>query len=274
METITFHCKVITPMFLAGADGQTPELRAPSIKGAMRFWWRALNGHLGVKELREKEEAIFGGTNTGGRSKVLIRVLQSPKNISVNELLPHKVKEWHRSPKECFPEDEEFTLKISLVPNKAINLKQIRSLFEVFALLGGLGKRSRRGVGSFQIYKINGQAYEVAETVEKFQSLIKEVNPTFNFESNADYPGIKKIEISSRRISVHEIGKATHEEKSTTSSVQYESTIGAGKPRFASPICISTLPSGKAVITTLDTLSPEPRNVELEIQSNLKNRIL
>jgi len=33
-------------MFLAGADGVTPELRAPSIKGAMRFWWRACNGHL------------------------------------------------------------------------------------------------------------------------------------------------------------------------------------------------------------------------------------
>lgn len=72
METITFHCKVITPMFLAGADGQTPELRAPSIKGAMRFWWRALNGHLVEKdehgrwdyaELRKKEGAIFGDTS-------------------------------------------------------------------------------------------------------------------------------------------------------------------------------------------------------------------
>jgi CRISPR-associated protein Cmr1 len=31
METITFTCKIITPMFLAGADGQTPELRAASI---------------------------------------------------------------------------------------------------------------------------------------------------------------------------------------------------------------------------------------------------
>ncbi|OPX29474.1 MAG: type III-B CRISPR module RAMP protein Cmr1 [Candidatus Omnitrophica bacterium 4484_171] len=46
MKTITFECETITPMFLAGADGRTPELRPPSIKGAMRFWWRAMNGHL------------------------------------------------------------------------------------------------------------------------------------------------------------------------------------------------------------------------------------
>ncbi|WP_345894648.1 type III-B CRISPR module RAMP protein Cmr1 [Phaeodactylibacter xiamenensis] len=63
MESITFHCKVITPMFLAGADGQTPELRAPSIKGAMRFWWRALNGHLGVEEMSCKHKKVYTSDN-------------------------------------------------------------------------------------------------------------------------------------------------------------------------------------------------------------------
>jgi len=47
-------------MFLAGADGKTPELRAPSIKGAVRFWWRAMNGCLSIKDLKEKESEIFG----------------------------------------------------------------------------------------------------------------------------------------------------------------------------------------------------------------------
>ncbi len=30
MNTIKFECEIITPMFLAGADGKTPELRPPS----------------------------------------------------------------------------------------------------------------------------------------------------------------------------------------------------------------------------------------------------
>ncbi len=41
MKSIKFTLETITPLFLAGADGQTPELRPPSIKGMMRFWWRA-----------------------------------------------------------------------------------------------------------------------------------------------------------------------------------------------------------------------------------------
>ncbi len=52
MKTIEFECETITPMFLAGADGKTPELRPPSIKGLMRFWWRAINGHLPLNNLK------------------------------------------------------------------------------------------------------------------------------------------------------------------------------------------------------------------------------
>jgi CRISPR-associated protein Cmr1 len=72
MQSITFTCETITPMFLAGADGTTPELRAPSIKGALRFWWRAMNGHLSLEDLKAKEDEIFGGTDN--RSKVTLRV--------------------------------------------------------------------------------------------------------------------------------------------------------------------------------------------------------
>jgi len=88
MKTITFHCETITPMFLAGADGQTPELRPPSIKGAMRFWWRAMNGNLSLEELKKQEDDIFGATDR--RSKVIINVLQPlPKSCDAGGILPH-----------------------------------------------------------------------------------------------------------------------------------------------------------------------------------------
>jgi len=74
MKTITFECETITPMFLSGADGKTPELRPPSIKGALRFWWRAMNGHLSLSDLKKKESEIFGGTNPATRSNVIIRI--------------------------------------------------------------------------------------------------------------------------------------------------------------------------------------------------------
>ncbi|MBK9462163.1 MAG: type III-B CRISPR module RAMP protein Cmr1 [Sphingobacteriales bacterium] len=54
MHTITFTCETITPMFLSGANQDVPELRPPSIKGALRFWWRAMNGHLSLGDLRNR----------------------------------------------------------------------------------------------------------------------------------------------------------------------------------------------------------------------------
>ena len=42
--TLTAEFKIVTPMFIGGAD-QSPSdgIRPPSVKGALRFWWRALN---------------------------------------------------------------------------------------------------------------------------------------------------------------------------------------------------------------------------------------
>ena len=80
MHKITFECETITPMFLSGADGATPELRPPSIKGALRFWWRAMNGHLSLPELKRIEGEIFG--DTGRRSGIVIREPQKTDEYS------------------------------------------------------------------------------------------------------------------------------------------------------------------------------------------------
>jgi len=46
LHKITFDYETITPMFLAGADQGQVELCAPSIKGTLRFWWRAMSKSL------------------------------------------------------------------------------------------------------------------------------------------------------------------------------------------------------------------------------------
>ena len=48
MESQEFEVEIVTPLFLGGADPNKAELRAPSIKGALRFWWRALNPHFSL----------------------------------------------------------------------------------------------------------------------------------------------------------------------------------------------------------------------------------
>ena len=63
METITFTCQTITPMLMHGADGSTAELRPASIKGVLRFWWRAIHGNLpNIEALKKAEAEIFGSS--------------------------------------------------------------------------------------------------------------------------------------------------------------------------------------------------------------------
>ncbi|MCS7032162.1 MAG: type III-B CRISPR module RAMP protein Cmr1, partial [Gloeomargarita sp. SKYG116] len=64
--------ETVTPLFLGGADPRgKPELRAASVRGALRFWLRALAGSStgdsasGIEKLRQMEAQVFGSTDTG-----------------------------------------------------------------------------------------------------------------------------------------------------------------------------------------------------------------
>src|SRR5215472_11657363 len=68
MQEVTFEVETITPLFLAGADQATAELRAPSFRGEMRYWLRALVGGMmgtgpdGLKMVKNAENEVFGAT--------------------------------------------------------------------------------------------------------------------------------------------------------------------------------------------------------------------
>ena len=62
--TIEATYRIVTPMFCSGADQKSAELRVPSFKGALRFWWRSLMwGRVSrVEDLQQKEAALFGAS--------------------------------------------------------------------------------------------------------------------------------------------------------------------------------------------------------------------
>ncbi|MEO1653599.1 MAG: type III-B CRISPR module RAMP protein Cmr1 [Bacteroidota bacterium] len=180
MKSITFTCETITPMFLSGADGQTPELRPPSIKGALRFWWRAMQGELPKKEkdrqwvyhnLKNIEQNSFGGTGgfeinkektTALRSKFNIRIanakttIRSTKNEFVNKsgleyffyLIVNEMQDYD----EGFIAPTKFDVIISAREEK--ELLNASACFWLLTYLGGLVSRVRRGAGSFEITQI------------------------------------------------------------------------------------------------------------------------
>lgn len=117
MYITEYTCKVITPMFLHGADNKIPEFRAPSIKGAMRFWWRAVNASVDNDKLIEREKILFGGiNNTSLKSSFSIDVgiagnENEIKKRGVYNPTPHKKCGYSLS---CIPVNTRFTVQFSV----------------------------------------------------------------------------------------------------------------------------------------------------------------
>lgn len=150
MPHITFHCRTISPMFIGGADPDVAELRPPSLKGALRFWWRAMNAHLvnkgSLDELKEREAEIFG--NTKYRSSVAISC-NLTRNIPFHEnlkgaLLYMAYGAEHRS---AFGPGTDFNITFS--SKSEAHLEEVQKAFSLLTHLGGLGAKSRNGFGAF-----------------------------------------------------------------------------------------------------------------------------
>ena len=170
MRQVAFNCRTITPMFLAGADNHTPELRSPSIKGAMRFWWRAVQRFASPDDLKNKEAELFGSSGEGfGRAPFSIRARELSLNKDNDQPLPHHRNDWCGEDKGCRNNNRGLCKKqVPLRCYKKGGTFQVRfesrddsasfagKVFRLSSILGGLGRRCRRGFGSYCIQKNTG----------------------------------------------------------------------------------------------------------------------
>ncbi|MEI7770232.1 MAG: type III-B CRISPR module RAMP protein Cmr1, partial [Chloroflexales bacterium] len=149
-QQIEVTLRAVTPLFLNGADNQTPELRAPSFRGVLRFWLRALLGaQVGdnTKSLYARESRVFGNTTTG--SPVVVRV-SAPDGLAISSrrMLPHSTQKdfANRAIEERSCIDLTLASRIGMpkIPDEAL------AALLMLISFGGVGKRSRRGFGSLQ----------------------------------------------------------------------------------------------------------------------------
>ena len=174
MNEAIFELETITPLFMAGADQATAEIRAPSFRGPMRYWQRALVGGLvgtdteALRKVAIEENTVFGATDTGSVVRVRIpRQLPAQHKAQLPEFKresygrPGSGKDYllwsmERSgggpkPRKYFPTGTSFPLILSARGgNEAIFQKGIAA-FWLLTHLGGIGARSRRCAGSLQV---------------------------------------------------------------------------------------------------------------------------
>lgn len=259
IEKKEFEMEIVTPLLMGGADSRKAELRVPSIKGVLRFWWRALYPHLSLEDLKKEESKIFGDAGTEyGKSKVQIKMHNTLiyRGKDKENPVPHKKVKFGFP---CFNPGQTFSLQI-------YGNRKVFDIFNIALVLGGFGKRSRRGFGSVKINKVNGAAFKPIITINEILSLLEStlVNK-FKIEKRkivrnsdphpqAEYAYIKSIEFGpkvyhSREDILRKIGQSSHDNNSDYTG------YAKGRKRFSSPIYVSVVKNDEGycpIITTLN----------------------
>src|SRR5260370_14155524 len=203
MKQVTFTLRTLTALFLAGADQTSAELRAPTFRGLMRYWYRALMGSVvgASKEslplVMKAETAIFGATDMG--SHISIRISEASKdpqrfqkesysreNVSGRDYLLWSMAasgkgERYKPDRLLFPKDTTFRVTLSSKGDDDTKLQQAIASFWLLTHLGGIGSRSRRCAGSVTVDDIDGDnnkttglSFAPTENIEDLQRQISE----------------------------------------------------------------------------------------------------
>jgi len=194
-----FH--IVTPMFLGGADQQAEDIRPSSVKGMLRFWWRALNwsrfrGAAGATDasalqaLHDEEARLFGSAaddKKGGQGVFLLSVQTQNKQIGKPSITKFSPLHYMAGQGVVFQKDASkdrnallsgcFTLRLRFRDTASEQQRtSVIQALRVFGLLGGMGARARRGFGSIALLEINGVAFtNLPTTVEEYRQAISRI---------------------------------------------------------------------------------------------------
>jgi CRISPR-associated protein Cmr1 len=206
---ITASYRIVTPMFIGDANQQASGISPTSVKGALRFWWRALNwGRFltaaeneadALRKLHKHEAELFGGLPeneqtgksemTGGQGAFLLRV--EPDNIKLlsTERLDNEYPlngAWQsyllglgliRTNHYLRSAIVSGNFSVQLYCKNSQYLEELETLLLLWGLLGGLGSRQRKGLGSISIteLKVSDKIIELPQNQQAVLDTLKKL---------------------------------------------------------------------------------------------------
>jgi CRISPR-associated protein Cmr1 len=191
--------RVVTPLFMGGAYPEKPELRVPGIKGTLRFWWRALaysnlNGDL--KEIKKVEGQFFGSTKHG-QSRVFMDISQKKQEPNSDIFfrgrnglmyLGYGPIEKGNIVRKYLKPPIDATLNIRMITKDEDDralvdseiAEKISHALITMGLFGGLGSRSRRGFGSFNILDLRRDSKSILKQPRGVEDLKEQIRTSLN----------------------------------------------------------------------------------------------
>ena len=177
-----YEVTVITPIYGGGVEAGEPDIdmpiRATTIRGQLRFWWRLLQMHgaekLSGTALFEKERSIWGGMGGGESvedekdhsSKVFVRVHLNPEaevqkvpvtsyssRVELPGLAYALFPDVQDDQSLISHESLKFSLHLSAVikTDDPLDWQSVLDAVRWWACFGGIGARTRRGLGAIDV---------------------------------------------------------------------------------------------------------------------------
>lgn len=191
--------QIVTPMFIGDANQKPSGISPASVKGALRFWWRALNwGRIreqqgidsdesALKLLHQQEGELFGSAaeNGPGQSKFMLSLKTNqlktgtPNNPGSGTQYLLGLGLYHF--KNQFLREAVLSgqLEVKLLLKPQITEQQTEQLcnaLKALGFLGGLGSRARKGLGSLTLQKLfyNDQSQQLPNNKTALKALISQ----------------------------------------------------------------------------------------------------
>lgn len=175
--------RIVTPMFIGDAQQEATAISPQSVKGALRFWWRALmwgeiyadtkNNVAALKQLHELEGKLFGqATDNASAALFTLRVNDSAIRYQKKSDWPRGGNDFSgylglglwatNKTKARLYIDENQSFSVSLLCSDKVTALQREGLTDAltaWGLWGGLGSRARRAFGSVALTTLQGKSF-------------------------------------------------------------------------------------------------------------------
>jgi CRISPR type III-B/RAMP module RAMP protein Cmr1 len=260
MISQTYKVEFITPCFCAGANQAVAEVRPASIRGQLRWWFRALGGSSADEALLFGSAA--GQTGSASRVRITVSEVKPSAQRSLPLFSPNQPESyvWHYArvsgttargmagprwqAQGALPAGTTFNLHVAWVRDP----KQLKSAFEetlaAFLTLGTLGLRATRGLGAFHCGQKQDTESVVAAVRAKSFTVVRRTDPD-NFN---DYASALRDWASWLRYRLRKEHKA-----------ERPSPLGSSDPRQASSVHFRPLRGANGKIAWLAFEPPADR---------------
>jgi len=201
-EAEKYTISLDTPLLGGGVKSleidENMPIRVQSIRGHLRFWWRTFQKCESAQELFEKEEKIWGSTKQASSVKMRVSIERTGVKFiyyreKENPYLPKYVifplnntkndKEQHIN-SFTLMKDIKFNLYLTYL-KKDRDRDEILTSLKLWLLFGGIGARTRRGMGSLSCPDLTG--WKNKNDVEEW---LKRKMPTSKTFENRGWPNL------------------------------------------------------------------------------------